>query len=691
LEAGSIANLRADVWRLAAHSARSERDLIQALLDIVGPALQVVQAGFHLREADSFVCTATWSVGQQPSWLGISVPENAVARWIGDPGPTELSRDSARIMLLEAQLDVSDLLKPELEPQAGFASFLFIPFVLAEVPEGFLSLTKRADLEADVGWSVVEKRVLSEVVQIITLVVERLRAEDALRASETRYRSLVENLGEGVGIMNPSEVFLYANPAGEEIFGVPAGALQGRSLHDFTDERSFRKATEQTGLRKQGKRSSYELEIRRPDGTTRVIVVIAVPEFDHDGNLIATIGNFRDVTAQRQAELQRQQMETRVHQAQKLESLGLLAGGIAHDFNNLLLGVLANADMALDESSPGTLLRECLDDILNAARKASELTGQMLAYAGRGRVQVQSLDLGLVVQDMGLLLRASISKKAIMVFNLTADLPSVEGDVTQIRQVVMNLITNASDALGDSTGRIVMSTSLVEIHQSDLADPLLIGAPKPGEYVCFEVSDTGCGMDDTTRVRIFDPFFTTRFTGRGLGLAAVLGILRVHQGAIRVSSTPGEGTVFRVLFPSSGTRAATRRSSSIAPNDAWKGKGTILVIDDEDVVRRATTRILERAGLKVIAARDGPEGLKKFDVHAEEIAVVVLDLAMPQMSGEEVFCELHARRPDLPVILISGYDEQEAVLRFTGKGISGFVRKPFDAEGLLDPIRKVLC
>jgi PAS domain S-box-containing protein len=691
LEAERLANLRTDVWRLAAQPALSERALIQSLLDIAGAALNGVRICFYHREGDVFVCSSEWKVASACSSMGRVLPSAFGALLFGQGDSIELSLAEVRSQLIDAGIEIPGGIRSGIEPVTETAPVLFIPFMLAGNLHGVLTLTRQTADDSTTTWEASSKQGLEEIVHIITLVVERKRAEDALRASETRYRSLVENLGDGVGILDPNEIFLFANPAGHDVFGMAQGTLPGRSLHEFTDERSFQKAREQTGMRKQGHTSKYELEIRRADGSTRELVVSAVPEVDAQGNFIATIGSFCDVTPQRQAERERQLMETRVHQAQKLESLGMLAGGIAHDFNNLLLGVMANADMALDEAAPGTPLRECLGDILDASRKASELTSQMLAYSGRGRLQIQSLDLSQVVQDMALLLRASISKKSITTFDLLTDLPAVDGDVTQIRQVVMNLITNASDALGDAAGRISMSTGRMQVDQALVADPLVTGSPKQGEYVYFEVADTGCGMDDATRARIFDPFFTTRFTGRGLGLAAVLGIVRCHQGAIRVSSQPGKGTVFRVMFPSSSMHAAAMGASSTPPLEPWKGVGTVLVIDDEDVVRRATTRILEHAGLKVISARDGAEGLERFQQHAGELCAVVLDLAMPGMGGEEVFRELHAAHPDLPVVLISGYDEQEAAVRFSGKGIAGFVRKPFDAEGLLGPIRKALA
>jgi PAS domain S-box-containing protein len=692
LASGTFGYLRTEVWRLASRPERSERELIQDLLDLLGPSLLLTRAGFYEKAPPvDYVCRIEWKLPEVPSSLGRSVPTRVGALLVSRQAPAQLTGEQMRSRLAGIDDEDGGALPEAIAEFPTSSRFLLLPFNLAGSLEGVLVLARWAtDETPPAAWSPDQQELAAELIQIISLVVERTRAEIALRASEQRYRSLVENLGDGVGIMGPDEMFLYANPAGHEVFGMPPGTLTGRSLREFTDERAYHKATEQTGLRKQGKRSVYELEIRRPDGTPRTIVVTAVPEHDENGHLRATIGAFRDVTEQRKAEEQRQAMEARVHQAQKLESLGLLAGGIAHDFNNLLLGVMANADLALHEAPEPGLLRECLDDILNASRKASELTSQMLAYSGRGRVQIQQLDFSAVVQDMALLLRASISKKAVMVFNLATGLPCIEGDASQIRQVVMNLITNASDALGDAPGRITMSTGTVEVDRATTADPLTTGNPKPGEHVYFEVEDSGCGMDDATRARIFDPFFTTRFTGRGLGLAAVLGIVRSHQGAIRVDSRPEKGSVFRVMFPSAGKAASQPADARRPEAEPWKGSGTVLVIDDEDVVRRATTRILERAGFKVLGARDGPDGLKLYEANAKEIGLVVLDLAMPQMGGEEVFRLLRNSDPGLPVVLISGYDEQEAAVRFAAKGVAAFVRKPFDSESLLGPIRKTL-
>jgi PAS domain S-box-containing protein len=682
LEPSRLFELRNQLWRLMARSDVPEVDLMQRLLALLGPELGLSRACYCRRvAADRYVCSAEWKTEGVESLLGTELAHVGIAL----QEAKDLDSEQVNEKLLSCGVSPGFQLL-----FGGAPTVVVLPVLLGGQLDGAVTLSAGLGESSSGGWDERTQAEVAELVQLTAMALERRRTADALRACEERYRSLVENLGEGVGIMDPNEVFLFANPAGHDIFGVPAGTLAGRNLREFTDERAFQKAREQTGLRKQMKRSTYELEIRRPDGTTRVIVVTAVPATDSKGGLAATIGNFRDVTQQRRSEELRQEMEARVHQSQKLESLGLLAGGIAHDFNNLLLGVMANAEMALEEAPAVGLQRDCLQDILSASRKAAELTAQMLAYSGRGRVQIQPLDLSTVVQDMALLLRASISKRALMAFDLAKGLPPIQGDVSQIRQVVMNLITNASDALGESAGRITMSTGVMQVDASVLADPLLTGSPLLGEHVFFEVADAGCGMDEATRARIFDPFFTTRFTGRGLGLAAVLGIVRAHQGGIRVCSERGKGTVFRVMFPAGAPGGGAVQPAGPPARREWTGSGTVLVIDDEDVVRRATTRILERAGFQVLAAADGPAGLLLFEEHKQRICAVVLDLAMPEMSGEQVFQLLHSARPELPVILISGYDQEDAAVRVASAGLAGFVRKPFDSEGLLAPLRKAL-
>ena len=680
-----VANLRAEVWRLAAQPPDTESAFVSTLLEHVGMALLTSSASFYERVGDAFRCTREWLGDQGRSELGCEL--SAEVAWALSPAGTTTVQtpEQIRAALTVAGVSIPRWFEPWLDGPPPVKSALIVP-VAHDSPEGWLLvLTEMA--EGSPGAFPPETRVVvEEVVQIVSLVLGRKRAEQAFRANEQRYRSLVENLGEGVGIMDEQERFLFANPAGHEIFGVPAGTLPNRNLVEFLDDDAVERVVRQTGMRRQGVQSTYELSIRRPDGSKRVIVVTAVPERDADGRFVASIGSFRDVTEQRQAEAERQRMEARMHHAQKLESLGLLAGGIAHDFNNLLVGVMANADLALALAPPGSPLSECLEDILAASRRATELTSQMLAYAGKGRVQIQHIDLRVVVQEMGVLLRASISKNASVRVETSPDLPTFDGDATQIRQIVMNMMTNASDALGSDPGVITLRTGVVG-PTDELVTDLVAGTPKPEPHVFVEVTDTGCGMDEATRARMFDPFFTTKFRGRGLGLAAVLGIVRSHHGTIQVRSSPGQGTTFRVLFPVSPARPAVAppRPSVAAPE--WRGHGLVLVVDDEEVVRKTTARMLSRVGFEPLSSADGIEAMECIRARGEELRAVILDLTMPRMGGEEVFGRIRALYPNLPVIMASGFDEKEAERRLAGQGISAFLRKPFDLHALVNALR----
>ncbi len=410
---------------------------------------------------------------------------------------------------------------------------------------------------------------------------------------------------------------------------------------------------------------------------------------DASGVLLRAVGIVSDVTALRRAEEERAKLRDGVAHAQRLESLGVLAGGIAHDFNNLLMGVLGNADLALRELSPYAPTRPLVESIQTAAVRAADLTRQMLAYSGKGRFVVEPIDLNAMIEELAHLLQVAISKKVVLKFHLADSLPTIDGDVSQIRQVVMNLITNASEAIGDRSGLVAITTGVV--HAADTSLTESIGQEKlaEGYYVFLEVSDTGVGMDEATRVRIFDPFFTTKFTGRGLGLAAVLGIVRGHRGALRVYSEPQKGTTFKVLFPVS-TSPKQERTGSTADIDKWKSDALVLVVDDEVSVRSIVKRTLESVGMTVITASDGREGLATFRDRASEIDAVLLDMTMPHMGGEEAFREMRLVRPDVRVVLTSGYSEQDATNHFAGKGLAGFVQKPFGRATLLEALRVAL-
>jgi signal transduction histidine kinase/CheY-like chemotaxis protein len=403
-----------------------------------------------------------------------------------------------------------------------------------------------------------------------------------------------------------------------------------------------------------------------------------------DGDRRAIQFNMRDIT-------ERKRFERELQETQKLESLGLLAGGIAHDFNNLLTGILGNASLAFLETSADEPARARLREIVDACERAGFLTRQLLAYAGKGRFVVSKIDLGDFVQEISTLVRTSIPRTIDLRLERSPNLPPIEADTVQIQQVVMNLVINGAEAIGESTpGRVTIRTSVREIGEHDAAEFFQGDPAAPGAYVQLEVTDTGQGMDEATKVRIFDPFFTTKFTGRGLGLAAVLGIIRAHHGALRVYSTPGKGSTFLILLPASGGHAAG--PTAVAPDSTLTipAGSVALVIEDEVSIRMLAENVLTRAGIRVLLAKNGKNGVEMFREHNQEISVVLLDLQMPVMGGDEALAVLRQINPDIPIILSSGFDESEAERRFAALKPEHFLQKPYTAARLADAVAAAL-
>jgi PAS domain S-box-containing protein len=410
----------------------------------------------------------------------------------------------------------------------------------------------------------------------------------------------------------------------------------------------------------------------------------------NEANEIAgAIGVAIDVTERMRDEVEKQRMSERMQHAQKLESLGVLAGGIAHDFNNLLTAIVGNADLALMHPTTDAEVRDHLGQIQTAAYRAADLTRQMLAYAGKGSFKLVPLNLSHAVEEMAQLLGVSVSKKANLRYQFPSDLPLIEADPAQVSQVAMNLITNASDALGEDSGTIAVSTGVVDVDAQTLAGCVFDDGVEPGRFVYVEVSDTGAGMEPSVAARMFDPFFTTKFTGRGLGLAAVRGIMRSHKGTLSVSSRPGEGTVMRALFPVS-TPAAELEPTPQTADTSWRGQGTILVVDDEQIVRDVSGVMLETFGFEVISAANGERAMAAYRRYRDSIRAVLLDMTMPVMNGEETFRALARINPKVKVVLCSGYTEHDATQRFAGRGLAGFLQKPFAAGDLIALMRRVL-
>ena len=393
------------------------------------------------------------------------------------------------------------------------------------------------------------------------------------------------------------------------------------------------------------------------------------------------------------AEKERRRLETQVRDAQKLESLGVLAGGIAHDFNNLLVGIVGNADLIEEDLPQDSVLRECLEDMRKAALSASELTHQMLNYAGKGQLHIGPVKLNDLVRNMTHLLDAAVSKSAVLRYELDPDMPPVKGDASQLRQVIVNLATNASEALGDHSGTIRIRTGTATLENSDLQNVVLGNGLVPGRYAFLEVSDNGTGMDGKTRNRLFDPFFTTKFTGRGMGLASVLGIVRGHSGAIAVESTPDTGSRFRILLPprKKEKEAPPVQEPSAPEQEPWAGDGYVLVVDDTPAVRRVTGQLLNRLGLECIPACDGVEALRKLDATDEEIVAVLLDMTMPRLNGIQTLEEIRKRSPVLPVILMSGYTQEQVGRDLDTHAPVSFLEKPFSADELSAILRRMVA
>ncbi len=390
----------------------------------------------------------------------------------------------------------------------------------------------------------------------------------------------------------------------------------------------------------------------------------------------------------KQVEKERRHLEAQIQHTQKLDGLGVLAGGIAHDFNNLLTSIVANAGLARMELPSDSPVQPNIEQIETAGERAAELTNQLLTYSGKKQPVKEPLDLSHLIDEMGHLLKTVISKGAVLEYHFHDDLPAIKGDSSQVCQVVMNLITNASEALGEKNGIIQISSGILEADRSYLSE-ILLGEDLPeGRYVFLEVSDTGVGMDEEIKSRIFDPFFTTKSTGHGLGLATLFGIIRGHQGAIEVQSEPGRGTSFKVLFPRMGPPGTVRAGISSKIQD-WRGSGVILVIDDEDGVRAVLKIMLEKFGFTTLTASDGPEGVEIFRRHVDEIRAVVLDWTMPHMNGEAVFKEIRRIHPDACVLLSSGYPEEDTSKRFAGDSPAGFLQKPYGPMTLIKMLREV--
>ena len=409
----------------------------------------------------------------------------------------------------------------------------------------------------------------------------------------------------------------------------------------------------------------------------------------YEGRLIYAAAH--DITERKEAETKRLELERQMFHMQKLESLGVLAGGIAHDFNNLLTAIAGNLDLAL-QRMPASSAQTNVHRAVKATHKAADLTREMLAYSGRGKFDVSFFDLRDMIRENIDLFRAAVPKTITFHCRDSEQKVVVEADSAQLQQVVMNLITNAAEAIGETVGMITLTTSIAHCNDEFLSQSRLPEKPAAGSFACLEIVDTGCGMTRETQERLFEPFFTTKFTGRGLGMAAVLGIVKGHKGAIIVESASGRGTAIKVLLPQGEAREhELAAAASVLPTLNLNAKrNEILIVDDEEIVRELCLDYITEIGFVGIVVSNGEEAVQVFQKRSNTVACVLLDLTMPRMDGVATFRELVRIQPDVKVILSSGFDEQDVVPRFGGQGLAGFVQKPYKMEILKEMLARVL-
>ncbi len=523
-------------------------------------------------------------------------------------------------------------------------------------------------------------------------ITEHRRVEEALKESERRLKMAQEASGAGVWDWDiPSgkiewsrELFI--------LFGLdpdkdkPSFDIWNSVLHP--DDKATANSRIEYSI-KQGTRLDSDYRIVLPDGTERWIKALGNTKYDDTGKPLRMSGICLDISERKKAEAEKLLMEKQIRQAQKLESIGVLAGGIAHDFNNMLTAIIGNSELALMDISEMSPAVPRLNNINKVAMSAAGLCKQMLAYSGKGFFQMAPLNLNELIREMEQMLTASISKKAKLDLRLDEKIPFIKADLPQVQQILMNLVINSSEAIGDKPGTITIMTRQIKCSGEYLKTFDLIDEMVEGVYVCMEISDTGCGMDRETLGKIFDPFFTTKFTGRGLGLAAVLGIVRSHKGALKIYSEPGRGTSFKIFFPAIESSTGIKKAE-IRHGQDWYGSGTILLVDDDEQIRNVCKKLLERIGFDVITAVDGKDALDVFSRNRDKISCVILDLTMPRMDGKEAYRELMLIDPDIKVIISSGYNEIEVMRSFGEKGPAGFIQKPYQLENMKEELKKVL-
>lgn len=519
------------------------------------------------------------------------------------------------------------------------------------------------------------------------LIQDRRKIYEAVSRGKREWEQTFDAVPDLIAIIDANHTVTRVNRAMAERCGLKPSELVGRTCYNVVHGLMHPPAyCPHVRMMQDEQEHSEEMEEKRLNG---VFDVSVSPLYDFEGQLAACVHVARDITDRKKAEEERRKLEQQFQQAQKLESLGVLAGGIAHDFNNILTIILGHCFMAMENVDSGLPHKAHVLQIEGAANRAADLCRQMLAYAGKNPLVQTQVNLWLLLDEMVKMLTSAIKKNVTIELDLTRDVPKIAGDNSQIQQIVMNLIINAAEAIGDNNGtiRVALTKTTVDAGQANtdfLGNTILVG-----RYACLEVSDTGCGMDNETQKRIFEPFYTTKFTGRGLGMSAILGIIKAHNGALQLSSEPGVGTTFKVYFPLFAVPDAAETRSATGSAPSAKGSGTILLVDDEEALRTIGSALLESMGFSAMTAANGREALDIYRERGSGIDLILMDLIMPEMGGIETYHELRKVAPTVPIVISSGYSVGE-VSELMNDEYAGVIQKPYRPDRLQEVLMKLL-
>ncbi len=572
----------------------------------------------------------------------------------------------------------------------GYAEEAYLQ-ALAQVPR--LSRERARDI---IGYTVNLVSLLAESSYknklLLQEIHERRLADYALREGERQYRALVENVPGAVYLCLNDDAYttIFMSDAIETLGGWSARHMvdEAASIADLIhpeDLDAVHQQVDEALIQRQPYVLRYRLRHRQ--GHYIHVEERGQGVWDETNVLRFLQGVIFDVTERHQMEQERHRLETHMARTHKLESLAILAGGVAHDFNNLLVGILGHADLALEDLEPASPVRDSIQAIIQASQRAADLTRQMLAYSGRGHFMVEPIELTSLVKSQLPVLRETLQNRFILRHEPVHDTPRINADAAQFRQLLKNLVINAAESYGGNTGDILLRTGTISCDINFINSVYHNDEYLEGPHVYIEVCDNGCGMDEETKHRLCDPFFSTKFPGRGLGMAAVLGIVRGHKGLIAVDSAPNKGTRIQVLFPVAGRHPVAHNH---APERSVNIKGRILLVDDEEIIRNVAKKMLGRAGLRPLIAENGHEALRLVRERVQDIVCVILDLTMPEMNGEKTFHAIREINPDVPIILSSGYSRDEALSRLSGHQPAAFLQKPYKMNVLVETLQQVL-